>query len=35
MELELRIKYVDKTYQRYRKASKESKGRILNKLCHI
>jgi hypothetical protein len=35
MELKLRMKYGDKIYQRYRKASKESKGRILDELCHI
>lgn len=35
MELELRMKYVDKIYQRYRKASKGSKGRILDELCHV
>jgi hypothetical protein len=35
MELELRMKYVEKIYQRYRKASKESKGRILDELCHV
>jgi hypothetical protein len=35
MELELRMKYMDKIYPRYRKASKGSKGRILDELCHV
>ena len=35
MELELRMKYVERVYQPYRKASKGSKGRILDELCHI
>ena len=35
MELELRMKYVERVYQRYRKASKGSKGKILDELCHV
>ncbi|MFW6160153.1 MAG: hypothetical protein ACOC57_03330 [Acidobacteriota bacterium] len=29
------MKYSEKTYRRYKKASKESKGKILDELCHI
>ena len=35
MELELRMKYLERVYQRYWKASKQSKGRILDELCHV
>jgi hypothetical protein len=35
MERELRMKYLERVYQRYWKASKESKGRILDELCHV
>ncbi len=35
MKLELRMNYLETIYQRYRKASKESKGRILDELCKI
>ncbi|MFW6129152.1 MAG: hypothetical protein ACOC6P_02775 [Candidatus Aminicenantaceae bacterium] len=34
MRLELRMKYLEKTYKRYKKASKESKSKILDELCH-
>jgi hypothetical protein len=35
MERELRMRYLERVYHRYRKASKESKGRILDELCHV
>ena len=35
MKLELRMNYLETIYQRYRKASKESKGRILDELCKV
>jgi hypothetical protein len=35
MERELRMTYLERVYQRYWKASKESKGRILDELCHV
>jgi len=35
MKLELRMKYCETVYRRYRKASKESKGRILDELCEV
>lgn len=35
MRLELRMKYLEKTYKRYKKAPKESKSKILDELCHI
>lgn len=35
MKLELRMKYLEKTYKRYKNASKESKSKILDELCHI
>ena len=35
MRLELRMKYLETIYQRYRKASKQSKGKILDELCHV
>ena len=35
MRLELRMKYLEKIYQRYKKASKESKSKILDELCQI
>ena len=35
MELEVRMKYVEKIYQRYRIASKGFKGRIFDELCHV
>lgn len=35
MELELRMKYLERVYERYRKVSKESRGKILDELCHV
>jgi len=35
MSLELRMKYCESVYRRYRKASKESKGKILDELCEV
>jgi len=35
MKLELRMNYLETIYQRYRKTSKESKGRILDELCKV
>ena len=35
MERELRMGYLERVYQRYWRASKESKGRILDELCHV
>lgn len=35
MRLELRMKYCETVYRRYRKASKESKARILDELCQV
>ena len=35
MRLELRMKYLETIYQRYHKASKQSKGKILDELCHV
>ncbi len=35
MILELRMKYLEKTYKRYKNASEESKTKILDELCHI
>lgn len=35
MRVELRMKYLERIYKRYRKASKESKGKILDELCHV
>jgi len=35
MRLELRMIYLETIYQRYRKASKESKGKILDELCNV
>jgi len=29
------MKYLETVYQRYRKFSKESKGKILDELCHV
>jgi len=35
MRLELRMKYCETVYRRYRNASKESKARILDELCQV
>lgn len=35
MKLELRMEYLERIYQRYRKALKESKGKILDELCDV
>jgi len=35
MRLELRMRYLERIYKRYRKASKESKGKILDELCQV
>ena len=35
MKLELRMKYLEVVYKRYRKAHKASKGRILDELCKV
>jgi len=35
MRRELRMRYVERVYRRYREASKESKGRILDELCRV
>ncbi|MGB3861985.1 MAG: hypothetical protein WA915_07850, partial [Candidatus Aminicenantaceae bacterium] len=35
MRLELRMKYCETVYRRYRNASKESKKRILDELCKV
>ena len=35
MSLELRMKYCETVYRRYRKASKESKARILDEFCQV
>lgn len=35
MRLELRMKYLETIHQRYRQASKRSKGKILDELCHV
>jgi hypothetical protein len=35
MGQEFRLKYLEKTYRRYQKASKASKGRILDELCKV
>lgn len=35
MKLELRMKYLETISQRYRKASKKSKGKILDELCEV
>ncbi len=35
MRLELRMRYLEAIYERYRKASKESKGRILDEFCKV
>jgi hypothetical protein len=35
MELELRMKYCETVYRRYRRASKDSKARILDELCQV
>lgn len=35
MKLEMRMKYLEAVYQRYRKSSKESKGKILDELCKV
>jgi hypothetical protein len=35
MRLELRMKYCETVYRRYRDASKESKARILDELCQV
>jgi hypothetical protein len=35
MELELRMKYCETVYRRYRNASKDSKARILDELCQV
>jgi len=35
MRMELRMKYCETVYQRYHKASKESKARILDELCKV
>ncbi len=35
MKLELRMKYCETVYRRYRNASKESKARILDELCQV
>ena len=35
MRLELRMKYCETVYRRYREASKESKARILDELCEV
>jgi len=35
MKLELRMKYLETVYQRYRKSSKGSKGKILDELCEV
>ncbi len=35
MRLELRMKYLETIYKRYRQSSKESKGKILDELCHV
>ena len=35
MRQELRMKYLEKVYKRYRKASKPSKTKILDELCHV
>ena len=35
MRLELRMKYLETIYQRYHRASKRSKGRILDELCKV
>jgi len=35
MRLEMRMKYVETVYKRYRKSTKESKTKILDELCHV
>ncbi len=35
MRIELRMKYLETIYLRYRKASKESKCKILDELCNV
>ena len=35
MKLELQMKYLETVYQRYRKSSKDSKGKILDELCNV
>jgi len=35
MRLEHRMKYLEKIYKRYKNASRESKAKILDELCHI
>ena len=35
MKLELRMKYLEMIYQRYKRSSKESKGKILDELCEV
>ena len=35
MRMELRMKYCETIYQRYQKASRESKARILDELCKV
>jgi len=35
MKLELQMKYLETVYQRYRKSSKHSKGKILDELCNV
>jgi len=35
MKLELRMNYLETIYQRYRKVSKKSKGRILDEFCKV
>ena len=35
MKLELNMKYCETVYRRYRKSSKESKGKILDELCEV
>lgn len=35
MQQEMRMKYVETVYKRYRKSTKESKTKILDELCHV
>jgi len=35
MKLELRMKYLETVYKRYRKSSKPSKTKILDELCYV
>ena len=35
MNKEFRMKYLEKTYQRYKRSSKRSKGKVLDELCQV